>query len=381
MVSDAKLVFGTDTLSEGKPLFATMTQAMLQEEYAFLIEPKDLVIGVPGSITADEALEALLRHLKKAGYQVALTGYNEVTARLRFDRIITMFDYICINVRGMDLLRLKDLLRRLRRCRGILIAEGVDTEREFENVRELGFSMYRGDYLEPASTLQKDLPPLAESVNGKLLNLLLAESVDPDELLLTLQQEPILYYCLLLQTGEGNCTDKRVKQAVRERVLKYGPEDLRRWCCAVMLRSRNIHLTEELPFRAYLRGLFAERLMESSSMRISPRLAFLLGMFSLLDSVTGLQLEQLFHGIHLETGMKNALLGRGENEYTMLLQFLMVYEMRRNKKLNTLILPEIGLKLSESQLDALFEAVEAEAQYEFQLRFLIPKVYQGTIVR
>ena len=313
LLSDAMCYFDIAALTGRQTAFVTLTEAMLREEFAFFLPPPALVIGVPGSVKVDDTVEERLLHLRRAGFRIALTGYTELTARLRFDRIIEKFDYICVNVRQTELLALKDLMRRLRRSSAVLVAEGVDTEEEFDRVRALDFAMYRGDYLELPAPVQAELPGLADSACGDLVNVLLSPAIDPDACLEALQKEPILYYLMIRQTEELVSARKRIHKALRDRILELGPGDLLRWCSVVMLRTRNAHATEELPWQAYLRGVFVQHLAENSGTGIPSFQAFLLGMFSLLDAVTSIRLEQLFAGLHLAPGMKAALLGREEN--------------------------------------------------------------------
>ena len=59
----------------------------------------------------------------------------------------------------------------------------------------------------------------------------------------------------------------------------------------------------------------------------------------------------------------------------------MIYERRQKMSGGRLMLPDIGLRLSETELDELYQTCREEAEYEFQLRFLLPRVYSGNLLR
>ena len=130
VLSDAVTVFGISNLTDNLPAYINFTRKLLMDDFAYLVDPCMIVIEVPSDISMDDALETKLSELHRVGYTLALDGYSEINGRLRFDRMIELFDVIRVNVAGGNRLKMIDLSRRLRRSRAKILAARIETEQD-----------------------------------------------------------------------------------------------------------------------------------------------------------------------------------------------------------------------------------------------------------
>ena len=377
VLSDAVTVFGIANLTNNLPAYINFTRKLIMDDFAYLVDPCMIVIEVPASVSMDDALETKLSELHRVGYQLALDGYSEVNGLLRFDRMIELFDVIRVNVGGANRLKMVDLARRLRRSRAKILAERIENEQDYDNAMTLGAKLFQGYFFEKPTCLSKEIPPLAASSYGRLLNELLGENVNFDRCADIVQNDVMLTYLLLRQVQTLNYYRGTTISDIRHTMVMMGTEGLRRWVSLVLLKQNNVSHSDVLSRRAYLRGRFIERLMENADTELQPRQGFLMGMFSLLDRVMGIQLQTLLKDLNLEPALKDALLGKAENEYSMFLQYAVIYEMANER----LILPDIGLRINEIQVSHLYMQCIADTDAAFEGVVAPTGVYRGNLLR
>ena len=377
VLSDAVTVFGIQSLTNNLPAYINFTRKLIMDDFAYLVEPDKIVIEVPANVTMDDGLETKLSELHRVGYQLALDGYSETNGQLRFDRVIELFDVIRVNVGGANRLQMISIARRLRRSRAKLLAERIETESDFDAAMELGASLFQGYFFERPTCLSKQVPPLAASSYGQLLNALLAREVNLDRCAEIVKKDVVLTYMLLRQVNTVSYSRSNSFSDIRHTMVMMGTEGMRRWVSMVLLKQYNVNQSDALARRSYLRGRFIERLMENSTTSLQPSQGFLMGMFSLLDQVMGARLETLLDGLKMDPALKDALLGKRETEYSMFLQYAVIYEMGNER----LILPDIGLKIGEQQVSYLYMRCISDTDAAFEGVAAPTGVYRGNLIR
>ena len=377
VLSDAVSVFGISALTNNLPAYINFTRTLLVEDFAYLVDPGQFIIEVPSNVTMDNTLERKLSDLHRAGYRLALDGYSEVNGQLRFDRMIELFDIIRINVRGLNRLQIASLRKRIRRSRARFLAERIESEADFDAAMEMDFSLFQGYFFERPELLSKEIPSLANSSYGKIINELMLPAVSYDRCTRVIHSDVILTYMFLRQFQNANLSRLNPASEIRHGIQMMGTEGLRRWICLVLLKQFNMNTTEELPRQAFLRGRFIERLMEESSLEVSSGKGFLLGLFSLLDKVMDVQLETLMQGLNFSPELRDAILGRAENDYSLFLQYVVIYEMANER----LILPDIGVRLNPRQISSIYMACLSDTDTAFETTQITARVYQGNLLR
>lgn len=379
VLSDAVSVFGISNLTNGLPAYINFTRNLLIDDFAYLFDPKEIVVEVPGNIYVDDTLIGKLSALQSRGYALSLNSYSDFNGRIRFNRIMGVFNVIRLDIGKHSKLQLRDLIRRLKFSRAQLLAERVENERDFELAQNLSFTLFQGYYFEKPACLSKQISLTATSY-GRLFNELLRLNVNYDVCGRIIESDAVLTHMFLRRAFVANYNHSNVSGEIRRGLTKLGTEELRRWVSVVMLKQTNATNSEELPRKAYSRGRFIERLIEHSDSGLASIQGFFLGMVSLLDKVMGVTTESLLSDLNLSAAMRAALLGREENEYTPFLQYAMVYEMATGQ----LILPDIGLRLDNRQVSKLYMECIAESDTAFSNLEANPanlSVYQGTLIR
>ena len=377
VLSDAVNVFGIPQLTEGLPAYINFTRNLLMDNFAYLADPKQVVLEIPGDIFVDDALVEKLSQMKAAGYRLSLDNYSQTNGILRFDRISHMFDVIRLNVRKNNRLHLQDLISKLRRSRARLLADQVETEEQFDLARSLHFSLFQGYYFEKPVVLSKQVP-LAATAYGKLINELLKFNVNFEACCAIIDGDALLTHLFMQQVPNVRFQRGKNADKIKAGLMTIGTEGLRRWISVILLKQSNVTKSDDLLRQAYARGRFIERLMENSDTSAQPGQGFFLGLFSLLDRIMGIQQTDMLNNLKMGPALQAALMGREENEYSLFLQYAVIYEMANAR----LILPDIHVNLSDRAVSALYLECTSEADMTFSdLVTSAAPMYQGNLLR
>ena len=359
---DAVNVFGIKNLTNGLPAYINFTRNLIMDDFAYLFDPKEIIVEVPAEVFVNEALANKLSGLQRAGYRLSLNSYSEQNGRLKFDQIINSFDVIRIQTGGKNKLQLKDMLQRLRMCRAQLLAERVETEEEFEMVQSLKFTLFQGYFFERPDTVTKQVS-LTATPYGRMLLELMKPYPNFEMCCRIVEGDSVLTHLFLHHVYKTPRYYARESMAleIRRAMTMIGLEGIRNWTTVQFLKQVNIANSDEQARRAYLRARFIERLILNSDTTIQKEQGFFMGMISLLDQVTGSKLEATLSELHLCAEAEAALRGRGQNEYSKFLQYAVAYEQASG----TMQFPDIGLYIEDRFVSALYMECMEETDRAF----------------
>ena len=101
-------------------------------------------------------------------------------------------------------------------------------------------------------------------------------------------------------------------------------------------------------------------MLESNMAKYSDR-GFLLGMFSLLDQILGIEMGELLQEINVPVVISEVLLDKAENEYSRFLDYAMTYE----KGDPNAELPDLDLRICPEQVAMLYMECIRETDHIF----------------
>ena len=357
---DAVNVFGIKNLTNGLPAYINFTRNLIMDDFAYLFDPKDIVVEVPSDIFVNDALVSKLSGLQRSGYQLSLNSYNEKNGRIKFDRIINSFDVIRLDINGKNRLQVKDLIQRLRFSRTQLLAERVETESQFEMVQALKFTLFQGYYFERPDCVSKQTSLTATGF-GKLLSELMRLHPNFEMCCRIVETDSMLAHMFLRHVLKARYNRENVAAEVRRAMTLTGLDSLRMWTTAQFLKQINTTASDELARKAFLRGRFIERLVQNAQTSIHREEGFFLGVLSLLDQLSGAEMATIVAELQVEPGAEKALLGEEQNEYAMFLQYAKAYEMASDAAQ----FPPIKLRLGDRRVSNLYMECMADTDKAF----------------
>lgn len=358
VLSDAITLFGLDTLTDSKPAFVNFTEDLLLTDFPLLADPKDIVVELLEDVRVTPEVIEKVRTLKEKGYTIALDDY---TGETDFDKILPYIDIVKVDFMLTDPAEqeriAKDLGTSVR-----LLAEKVETNEEYERAVSVGYKLFQGYFFARPKTYKKKVQEISPTTFVMLLTELDREDVDFKKCCSIIRTDTVLTYRMLqkmstMEYFRGHAIDK-----VENAFVMMGMINFKRWLILIVARDNNKTGSDELVRAAFLRGLYAEELMKKSSRPSESESAFLLGMFSLLDKILGESKGKLLEDVAISEEVRDALLGKEENIYSKLLEFIIDYEKQTNK----VSLVELGIRISEVDAYKLYVSCVAKVDSTFK---------------
>ena len=360
--SDAVGMFDFDALTEGKPAHIRFTKNLLLSNFPYLVSPKRVVVEVSSDTSVNAAFSAKLNDLKVSGYRLALSGYDVRSGLIKFNKILQLFDIVYINAYQYSRLQIQDMIKHIRQYSPAkLLAEQVDTEADFDKVKDLRFSYFQGLLFGMPNVFRKEVN-LGDTPYGKLYNELSRGSASFESCCKVLEAEPLLSY-MFLQRIPAPSERADIGAEIRKDMMSVGTERLRKWSCLLMLKQLNVTGSQELPKKAYCRARFTETLIEAAGKRGDAPQGFVAAVFSLLPELTDTPLEGIVGQLRLDADIRAALTGKERNTYAAFLEFVREYE--ETKKLPNV--PGVALNKGIGYLNELYAKCSAETESAFSV--------------
>lgn len=309
-------------LRGGRLIFVPLTVHTLDSGFLERLAGEGLVLALrpEGDLTA---LTARLAELKRMGYAIAL---DEVELDAAARPLLELADFLRVDAHGRDAIALGEFaVAALKQSRARLVATQVDAEELFDVCRKLGFKAFQGysfTRLKPSRGGRLDAQRLRIM---ELLNLTLNRA-EVGELEAVFKRDPALSYRLLRYINSAANGLMQPVRSLGHALMVLGYDQLYRWLTLLLFASgepdfRSLGLLRT----ALVRGRFAELLGQNRVPAEAQGGLFIVGMFSLLDALLNLPMDQALAGLKLPGEIVQALLRR-EGLYAPYLELVLASE-------------------------------------------------------
>ncbi len=249
----------------------------------------------------DAALIDVLAEAVDAGFTLALDDYVHAP---NMKPLLDLASIVKLDVQALNESELEAEVRKLESRKLTLIAEKIETADEYELCREMEcFDAYQGYFFA--------LPELSRSAatpTRELGTLAALAATDVDTSLETLEgivrRDAGLSHKLLRYANSAHVSPLRPISSLRHALTMIGTTAIRRWGLLLALSGLR-DVPSPLLNIAMMRGRMSELL--APSMSAAPDRAFTAGLFSLLDALTGRQMDELVGELSLDDRLSDAL--------------------------------------------------------------------------
>jgi EAL and modified HD-GYP domain-containing signal transduction protein len=249
--------------------------------------------------------------LKRRGFTIALDDVGQLSDAQ--SHLLPHIDIVKLDLMLLGDEKLSGAVSRLKDFRGKLLAEKLDRPEQFATCLELGFDLFQGYYFaKPAVLSAKRADPSKLSLL-KLLGLVLGDA-ENNELETAFKQDAKLPYNLLkLVNSVGAGTNQKIT-SLAQAIMVLGRRQLQRWMQLLLfaMQGDGGAFPNPLTQLAATRGKMMEimaRIAAGSDRTLSDR-AYMVGVFSLLDVLLAMPMQNIMDELNLSDDMREALLER-----------------------------------------------------------------------
>ncbi len=322
VLTTALAITGVEKLSDGKKLFVNFTKELIIDQVPDMMSPQHMVVEILEDIVPDrEFLEACLQ-LKKKGFKIALDDFALDESHSDIAKIA---DIIKVDFLKNTKAQRQEIFERYNRPNVLLLAEKIETYKEFKEAKDMGYNAFQGFFFaKPSIVHARDISPLPHSYI-KILNELQESEPDYRKLASIVESDISISYKLLrLINSPAFYTNHKI-ESIHHALVLLGFAELQRWISLLLLRDVSRNKPSEVLRVSLIRAKMGENLAGLFGLGAKKRSVFLMGMFSMADVLTGRELEQVLAELPLEDDVKNAVCGE-HNELYKILQLILLYE-------------------------------------------------------
>jgi c-di-GMP phosphodiesterase len=312
-VLDNTLIFGLETLTGGLPVFVNCTREALMDRLVTVLPPQQTVLEILETLEPSEELLHACTALKAAGYRIAM---DDFVWSADWEPFLTIANYIKVDMSVVPAEDRLQLIEQLRPYPARLVAERVETQEDFAQVCNEGFTLFQGYYFcRPVLMKNRDIPA-NRFVQFELLQALRAEPLDTNRVSELVKQDAALTYRLLKVVNSALYTNTREIRSIHAALVVVGDEMFRRIAIMAIAAELAGKQPMELVRMAFVRARFCELVAKLTGR--DPMEQYLLGLFSLLPALLRLPMAQLASTLPLREEIRGALLGAINSERSVL---------------------------------------------------------------
>ena len=315
--TDVILVFtalshaGTEELVGKKLIFVNCTHESLAGGHLELLDPDKVVLEIPplGHAASAEVVARLpiLAGLRERGFHLA---FNHTVLESAYAPWLPLADYIKLDLSVLAPDQLAVLISYAgRHSQAELIAEKVETAQQYDMVSSQGIDLFQGYWFARPALVEAKLLPASQASIIQLINLV-RKQASTDDIEEVLKKDAGLAFNLMRLINSSGFGLNREITSFRQAVMLMGLNRLFGWAALLLPASRSSGTPSRVGHSAVVRG----RLMELLALETLPPeeadLAFVAGIFSLLDVMLNMPIESALGLLSVPDEVADALLRR-----------------------------------------------------------------------
>ncbi len=298
---------GLDRIVGGKRAFVNFDYHFLMSKSIELIDPSSLVIETLENIQVDQPLLDRIAELRAKGYRIALDDFAE---NLKDYPIVPLADIIKYDILLTPLEKIEEEVKYALSHKKVLLAEKIETEKEFELAKKMGFHLFQGYFFsKPAIVGGLKGRKSDVGVYQRLVSELKQEYPSFQKLTEIIETDVNLAYRMMKAVHGKNMEDS--EKTIKNALTNMGLLELERWIHVLMLQDLSTKKPQELTRLSLVRAKFGEYVAsESKEFRNRKFEISLMCMFSVLDAMLDMPMETALEDVAVSRDVKEALVHR-----------------------------------------------------------------------
>ncbi len=298
---------GADWLVGNKLAFINVAQAMLQSNFLELLHPQRVVLEVVETVNATDGLLERIRELRGQGFSIAL---DDFTLTPQTEPLLQFANYVKLDIKELGLDRAVALSKQLRKYPALQVAEKVETKEEFKKLWDAGFDAFQGYYFAHPETLAAKVINPAYTNILSLLNML-RNNAEIKQIEESLKKDVALSFKLLRYINSAGFGLSCEIQSFRHAVTILGYQKLYRWLTLLLVTAgADTPGSQALMKMAVTRGRFVELIGQHFLEGSDRDNLFIVGVFSLLDVMLEMPMDNILENLLLPDTVCDALLNQ-----------------------------------------------------------------------
>ena len=304
VLTNALSEFGLEVVVGKLPAWVNFTAQYLSDELPIPIGPKSLVVELLEDAVPNDDLIQRLRSLTKQGYCVAL---DDFVYRDNLRPLLEVAQVVKVDIRGRSLEEVALEAESFKKFKVQLLAEKVERVSEYEACLRMGFTLFQGHFVCRPELMRQKRPPANRVALIRLMSELYAADPNINQIRQLVQLDVTLSYRLLKWLNSSLFALPHPVESIQHALVMLGINRLRNLVSLIVL-ARIDDRPSILFETALMRARIGERV--APHFGVAPEMMFTVGLFSILDALIGVPMEQVLDNMPLTTEVALAITKR-----------------------------------------------------------------------
>lgn len=315
--SDAQLLFNLLSMADNEPLmdrktlFINCTHDSLAGGHLELVAPDHIVLEIPPlSVSEVDQIKTrfpTLQTIRDRGFRLAF-DYSVLTRS--YEDWLPLASFIKFDLSVLKPQAVASFIKLARaKSSAVLIAEKVETAQQHEMLQELGITLFQGYWFAKPVLVEGQTIRPAQATILQLINLV-RKQASTNEIEEVLKRDPTLSFNLLRFINSAGFGLRTEVTSFKHAVMLLGLKKLFKWAALLLTTSQAGDTPPAVGTTAVVRGRLMELLAGETLPADECDNAFVVGVFSLLDTLLGIPMPAALATLTLPESVTNALLYR-----------------------------------------------------------------------
>jgi EAL and modified HD-GYP domain-containing signal transduction protein len=325
VIANSFFVFGIGTLAGDARAFINFTRETLLNDYAFALPRESLVVEITENVEPDDEVLAACARLKKSGYVIALDDYDQREDHPNRDELLEYVDIVKVDFMSSDAFQRSEYARVMKHRNIALLAEKVETSSDRDQALSLGYSYLQGYFFARPEILVRQQAPALRAHRMEIIRELHRDEPNMRKVEDLFRRDPDLSYKLLRHLNSAAFAFRSRIQTIWRALTILGERGMRAWTSVVVLAGLGGDHLSEVIVTSVTRARFCELIGQELRLGEQADDLFLMGLFSMIDVLTGTTMEDALGTLPLSDQAQQALLGK-QNRFRQILELTQMYE-------------------------------------------------------
>ncbi|MGB2626873.1 MAG: EAL domain-containing protein [Candidatus Acidiferrum sp.] len=322
VIADSITLFDLQMLTGDALAFVNVDEVALRLGAPRLLPADRIVVEILETVRPTEEVVTICRQLRRDGYQLALDDFMD---RPELAPLVGIAQFLKIDFQLMNQDSRERLAAKYSKHNLALLAEKVETRREMEEARNLGFQYFQGYFFcKPSMMETRDISD-NKLIQLQLLAAIAKPELEPKAIENLLNEAPSLLYRFLRYLNSPVLGLRLEVTNVRCAITLLGEVEFRRWSAIFALVSMMNGNSPELIRTALIRAYFCEEFSSHAGLGEKSFTLFLMGLLSISDALLDRPIGEVLDSLCVSQELKTALCG-GRNRLNDVYQLLLAME-------------------------------------------------------
>jgi EAL and modified HD-GYP domain-containing signal transduction protein len=197
-----------------------------------------------------------------------------------------------------------------------MLAEKVETQEEYKQACDEGFTLFQGYYFCKPVLMENRKVPSNRLSHIEILQLLRSDAIEWTKLSRLVKRDASLTYRLLRLVNSPMCAVRQEVSSIQSALMAVGEDAFRRIATLAITSELSSDQPAEILRMAFVRGRFCE--VAAVRCGLDKTEQYLMGLLSMLPAMLRLPMTELTPALPLRDGVRRALEGEARAERSLL---------------------------------------------------------------